>query len=683
MLEINPQNGELKCTETGLCFADLPYCYAIKGSIDVNTEIFDVKISDKKIIKTGTKGYEIKGLCKNTNIEVLHILSYKDSGIKETITIKNLNECPIKINDVKFGMVAEMVTRPDWKLCSIPFKVQLDGSSQEYTTEMLIKGEFKNAVYSDPFRPEPPLIEEKRIRSEAFAWMLENKGITVIKYNNDNIELSVAFPETKNNSSELCFGGAGLCLYGEPMNVRELAPGQNFTFGETYYIPFSGGFEQAYYTYREFIEDRGHGHPVDYNPPLTWNELYDIGWYHSDTKALIENYNKEAILKEAELAKECNCELLYLDPGWEVAEGATIWDETRLGTVAELIETLKNEYGLDFGYRTILRSYTNHFDTKYIRQPEPGKEKKPVNSGPPGLIWEYCLCNPEFFNEKLKRILAISKQGVKFMMFDEMDWRGYCYALDHGHSNNARPLDHVKAVYDLAKAVKTQCPGLVAEVHDPIWPWCTSLYVPTYFKQGFGDLGSYQENWGFEYMWNCMEDLKSGKALSLYYYNLGSNIPLYLHITMAADNDNCLFFWWCASTVRHLGIGGKYSHKSVEDFEGGLQAYEHEKRFDSYKQSTKVYRRLKPYFSRGRFWGLAENIHFHTLPGTYGGVLAMFNLTEDEKILECLIPTNMLGTDNIFSIKDTSAKWTPEGVQIKVKLKPMSPHILFLGDDEE
>jgi len=40
------------------------------------------------------------------------------------------------------------------------------------------------------------------------------------------------------------------------------------------------------------------------------------------------------------------------------------------------------------------------------------------------------------------------------MMFDKMDWRGYCYAPEHRHSNIARPLDHVKAVYALAKAVK-------------------------------------------------------------------------------------------------------------------------------------------------------------------------------------------------------------------------------------
>ena len=93
----------------------------------------------------------------------------------------------------------------------------------------------------------------------------------------------------------------------------------------------------------------------------------------------------------------------------------------------------------------------------------------------------------------------------------------------------------------------------------PVWPWSQSIYVPTYFQHGFGETGCYDENWGFEYMWDCLNDLKSGRALALYYYNLACNVPIYLHITMAADNDACVFFWWVASTVRHVGIGGKES----------------------------------------------------------------------------------------------------------------------------
>ena len=141
------------------------------------------------------------------------------------------------------------------------------------------------------------------------------------------------------------------------------------------------------------------------------------------------------------------------------------------------------------------------------------------------------------------------------MMFDEFDWRGPCFDAQHGHAVPSTPEGHVRAVYGLIEAMRKKHPGVLVEAHDPVWPW-TARYLPSYFLQGFTG-NHYQENWGFEFMWNPIEDLKSGRALCLYYYNLGCDIPLYDHITMEADNDQCLSFWWYTSTVRHLGIGGK------------------------------------------------------------------------------------------------------------------------------
>jgi hypothetical protein len=203
--------------------------------------------------------------------------------------------------------------------------------------------------------------------------------------------------------------------------------------------------------------------------------------------------------------------------------------------------------------------------------------------------------------------------------------------------------------------------------------------VPTYFRQGFGKNGSYDENWGFEYMWDCINDLKSGKALALYYYNLACNIPLYLHINMAADNDHCVFFWWAASTVRHLGIGGKQSHKSIEPPKG-LPAYNSEQRFAAYQKQMKIYQKLKPYFARGEFHGLAENIHLHTIPEMKGGVVVVFNLEETERKLEFLIPVEFLGGLSKMVVKGAKAEWARKGVKLQLNLPGMSPGIICLGD---
>ncbi|PKO23861.1 MAG: hypothetical protein CVU38_01955, partial [Chloroflexi bacterium HGW-Chloroflexi-1] len=577
------------------------------------------------------------------------------------------------LDRIEIGFVADLKRRPDWRLCAIPFRVQLDGSVHDYSTEALVKGEFRNAVYADKTRPEPPLMEHGCLHSEAWAWGTGDRGLVAIKYNHTAIELAVACPWNQDGESALRFGGAGFCLYGEPSTARYLAPGDEVAFGTTLYVPFEGGLNQAFARYRDFLDSKGHTFSEDYNPPVNWNVLYDVGWYHSDAEELKKHYTRETILQEAEKAQECGCELLYLDPGWEVVEGATLWDESRLGTVSDLVKILKKEYGLDLGYRTILRCYRDHWPHEYLIKHHPDRDvgAVPYGGSPLSQLWELCLCNPQFWQEKLGRILDISRHGVRFMMIDEMDWRGPCYDAQHGHSVPTTPLDHIRAVYSLCKEIRARCPGLTIEAHDPVWPWSTSIYVPTYFQQGFGDKGAYDENWGFEYMWNCIDDLKSGKALALYYYNLGCNVPLYLHITMAADNDNCLFFWWTASTVRHLGIGGKYSHPSVEPA-GGLPPYDPEKRFAAYQEQMRLYQRLKPYFVRGRFHGLAENIHLHTLPAAKGGVVVAFNLTDAEQDFRFHIPIDLLGGDSQMPVEGAEAEWTAKGVELQLRLGAMS-----------
>ena len=306
-------------------------------------------------------------------------------------------------------------------------------------------------------------------------------------------------------------------------------------------------------------------------------------------------YTRQSLLREAAKAKEIGCELLYLDPGWEVCEGTSLWDEARLGSVKSLVDMLKKEYGLDLGYRTILRTYQDAWPKEYLVKHTEGAYE-PVEFGDQ-YFWEICACNPVFWVEKLKRILEISRSGVRFMMVDEFDWRGPCNDPAHQHPIPTTPLDHVMAVYRLCREIRQACPGLTIEAHDPVWPWSQSIYVPTYFQHGFGETGCYDENWGFEYMWDCLNDLKSGRALALYYYNLACNVPIYLHITMAADNDACVFFWWVASTVRHVGIGGKESSKTIEPA-GGFPARDPQKRFAAYKKQMALYQKLKPYFVR-------------------------------------------------------------------------------------
>ena len=673
MLKIEVETGRLWCGERGTVFADGGYEYSLSG--EAAGRPVPAAALGRRQVASGAGHSVMQGIFEELQVELTHCFDTTPEGLQETISLRNLGSGPVRFADIGLGFSAELQGRSAWRLCAIPFRVQLDGSRHDYSGACLADGRFQNSVYRDSSRPEPMLCEAGRLRSEAWVWWAGGHGLLIAKYNNADIELSVASVFTRGGRKFLRFGGAGTCLYGEPARGHSLAPGQVFTFGTTYYRHIEGRLEDAFACYREILDGHGHGVPADYNPPVNWNELYDIGWHHSDPAALKAHYTRGALVEEAEKARACGCDLLYLDPGWEVAEGTTLWDESRLGSVESLVALLQKEYGLQLGFRTILRCYREHWERRHmVRHAVP---RAPVKWGDQDL-WELCLCSPSFRQEKLDRICSIARHGVRFLMVDEMDWRGPCHDPAHGHAVPTTAADHARAVYELCRELKRRCPGLVIECHDPVWPWHSCIYAPTYFQQGFGQNGAYDENWGFEYMWNCLDDLKSGKALALYYYNLACSVPLYLHITMAADNDNCLFFWWAASTVRHLGIGGKHGSPTVNPKD--MTPYCPEKRFAAYRESMALYKRLKPYFSRGVFHGLGEHAHLHTLPGRAGGVLLMFNITGEERTMEARIDADVIRAGSNPRVLGAVSEAANGILHLRADIPGMSAAVISIGD---
>ncbi len=96
----------------------------------------------------------------------------------------------------------------------------------------------------------------------------------------------------------------------------------------------------------------------------------------------------------------------------------------------------------------------------------------------------------------------------------------------------------------------------------------------------------------------------------------------------------------------------------------------------------KLYRRLKPYFVRGTFTGLAETLHLHTLPGRPGGVLNVFNLTDDVQRRDVTIPSEVLAAPAGagLEVEGASAEWRDGTVELEVTLPAMSPAIVLIGD---
>ena len=239
-----------------------------------------------------------------------------------------------------------------------------------------------------------------------------------------------------------------------------------------------------------------------------------------------------------------------------------------------------------------------------------------------------CMGSKQFLAEAEKRLLACCAEGAIFLMFDGTWWNGPCNDPAHGHPIPYRMEDHMRACLDLARRVHARYPHVFIEMHDMLAGGSTERMTPVYYKYGLP--GSYDDNWGFELMWDPMADLKSGRARTLYDYNLGCNVPVYLHIDLRKDNEHCVVLWWYASTCRHLGIGGTHKRPEVARAQ---------------QEAMRRYRELDRFYKRGDFFGISEQIHVHTMKSEQTMVVNVFNLSEDKRKVGGTISVRELGLD--------------------------------------
>ena len=232
-----------------------------------------------------------------------------------------------------------------------------------------------------------------------------------------------------------------------------------------------------------------------------------------------------------------------------------------------------------------------------------------------------------------------------------------------------RRMTHTENVMRVIRAVKDRAPHILIEAHDRVVGGITE-YHPMYY-QHIGR-NRYDENWGYEFMWNPLSDLLSGKAVSLYEYNMAYPIPLYLHINANSDTESMLCFWWYASVARHLGIGGL----TPED-----------RRFALLTRAMRKYLLWKDIFTKGAFYGLSPYAHLHVHLGR--AVLLLYNVESHPITREIHVdptkyglpqgyPRAFNGTGDEVSVRLSGPAFT-----ISAEIPEMSPLIVTIGIDEE
>ena len=623
-LVLTPGKG-LDCTLThlpsGSVLAKGPYFYSM------GAPLFDKDSTDHGAITlVGATG---------SGLEVSHTFRVQPNvpWIEEEIAVRNAGTQPVT-GESRCGFTLPVTpeTLNGYTFTAVPFRREPSGKRSQYAdyslTQILhdkrvsiLRGNmrwgtgFRDGVHDCGIGVDPrdPLTFDV-YGSEGWTFTNGKTGFLLTKYNPIAMEWAILDPlKTSDTSLSLRWGGAGIYC-GDPEPACQLAPGESFRFGTTRLTAFTGDLTQGFYSFRQEMESRGHKVPTGFNPPLHWNELYDnkLWWLpngqFNDPEKRQEFYLLKDMENAAAKAQAIGCEALYMDPGWDITFASKIWDESRLGPLADFVALIKSKYGLKVSLHTPLSGWCDpssysfeccRVDEKYARD-----------------RLSLCGASDQYVEETNRRLDTLGKGGATFFMFDGSAYNGPCWDTQHGHPVPSRRHDHVKATNRIACLVHEKHPDIQIEMHDQMIGPRPARYVPTYLGYGKApddkSTGSgFDTIWAYELMWNPMVNLGQGNSVCLYYYNLAYSQPLYLHIDLRGDNAEAVMFWWNASTCRHLGIGGTHGDPKVRDIQ---------------KKAVGDYIRLKPHFASGTFYGIDETIHVHRHPTAATAVINCFNL---------------------------------------------------------
>ena len=627
----------------GSDLADGPYVYRAFRATDEGScvarwlEGVDIEMREEAI--------EISGSL--AGLSLTHVLSLlKDRGImEERMVLRNPTESVIELEDFEAGMrrrVSDEVGEifPEFssdRLVAVPFRHRAtDPTEFDWDfrlADLMERPGREHRVNRAPLSwPKFGYLPAMRWASEGWAWIRGEHTLGIFKFSQDGMQLSVLSPEADEEGVAMGFGGTSM-VAGAPSALREIHPGQTVDLGITRHQTVRGGHREACYAFRAFLDENGCRFPEGYDPPVHWNELYDNPEWNLGTPGNPEvrhstravTYTRKLIEEEAEKARRYSCESIYLDPGWDTAFGTFLWGEEWLGPRREFIEAMSSRYGLKVSLHCPLATWMSKDARGVGSWPEESYQVDRHGNVVEGAV---CLGSKQYRDEASERLLAHCADGVAFLMFDGNWWNGGCWNPQHGHPVPYTMEDHIRANVELARRIHEKHPQVLIEMHDMIAGGTRQRFTPVYYKYGLP--GSYDENWGFELMWEPMEDILSGRARALYYYNLGCNVPAYLHVDLRDDNKHCLVLWWYASTCRHLGIGGTHPNPAVARAQ---------------RLAMKRYRELARFYKEGDFYGISEEIHLHVLPEENAFVVNLFNLSGASCVVAGTISFEALGCD--------------------------------------
>jgi hypothetical protein len=656
-VEMNASKGfrpwKLRSPLTGLTYADTPYMYRVDrgwGAPRFGKPRHRRRGGVLEVMMEGTLG----------PAEIAHRFTVPTDQpyIEETLAVTNCDPEPIRAPRLAMGFARSISEggRVDedltpCRMTSVPFRRALQGRRDEYQEYDFDELRTNQGTYCPRW---PETLRTPEVGAEGWIWTSPGGSLLVAKHSPEMIEFSVLSTEKRRGKDVMRFGGASI-WHGDPEEGTTIAPGSTVTFSPTRYILVEGLVKEGYYAFRNYMDSQGHGTPPGFDPPVHWNELYDnpLWWDRDDFRKRAELYTLGHMEEEAAKAAELGCESLYLDPGWDTSFASSIWPPYRLREAGQFVELMDQKYGLKVSLHMPLAVWCDA--TAYPLEAHKRNEEGEMLDG-------LCSASPGYMVTKEERLLKLAEAGFAYFMFDGSAFTGECWDPSHGHSLPLTRSEHCRSILKLAQAVHDGFPDLIIELHDPMLGGVPERYAPMHYLHGVG--ASFDEGWGFEYMWDPMEDLVSGKAVSLYYYNLAYSLPLYIHIDLRKDNDRALIFWWYASTCRHLGVGGKHKVGDI---------------WEAHKRAMAAYLRLKKFFTQGTFLGLGEDAHLHWIPGEKRAVLNVFNLDAKAVEREITIDLSEMGMRRVTGVSEGSWQVDGQVLHVRLTMRPRDARVVEIS----
>ena len=641
-LTIDSNSGGLHAVledkRSGLRLADGPMVYRTDAAGHENpTALF--QLVDPAVSVEGRK-LTIRGTLAGLRVEHAYALPPDKPVMDETLLLTNTTGAVVALPDFECGLTRVLKDEngglpadlKDDRFVAVPHRKRAEAAKETFLDFSSGDMADKPGFEASPDQVQDPHYLPSRHRSsDGWAWTHGGYALGIYKYSQEAMLFSVLSTAKTGGRTLLRFGGTAVIM-GEPAILTRLKPGETADLGLTRYETYDGGYREAMYGYRRLLDERGCRFPASYDPPVHWEQLYDMegAWDHRATQ-----YTKAIIEREAQKGVDYSCEAIYLDPGWDTKFASFIWGEKWLGPMDAFVTEMRDRYGLKVSLHTPLATWMSldipmgppSIDTwpaeaRLAAPPAPAPQPgaKPAVRRLPAI----CLGSRQYLDAAEKRLLDLCAAGATFLMYDGNFWNGGCLDPNHGHPVPYTYEDHIRANVDLAQRIHAKYPHVLIEMHDMIAGGNPVRDTPLYYTYGLP--GSWDENWGYELMWDSMADIKTLRCLSLYYSDLSCNIPFYLHVNLRGDNTDAVVLWWYASTCRHLGIGGTDKNPAV---------------VAAQKAAMKRYHAVEALYKRGEFYGISEELHVHVL-GDRVAVNA-FNLNDKARTIAGSIGLSELG----------------------------------------